>query len=41
MLSSPHDQSPSAGAQPLVLLVEDDSDSREMYAQAWSGPGSA
>ena len=39
MLSSLHDQSPSAGEQPLVLLVEDDCDSREMYALGleWAG----
>ena len=39
MLSSPNDHPPSSVAQPLVLLVEDDPDSREMYAAGlqWAG----
>jgi CheY-like chemotaxis protein/predicted RNA-binding Zn-ribbon protein involved in translation (DUF1610 family) len=39
MLSSPIDRLPSAVPQPLVLLVEDDCDSREMYAAGleWAG----
>ena len=39
MLSSPNDSLPSSVAQPLVLLVEDDPDSREMYAAGlqWAG----
>jgi CheY-like chemotaxis protein len=39
MLSSPNDPAPSSVPQPLVLLVEDDPDSREMYATGlqWAG----
>ncbi len=39
MLNSPIVQAPSTVAQPLVLLVEDDCDSREMYAAGlqWAG----
>jgi CheY-like chemotaxis protein len=38
-MPSPNHQSPSTVARPLVLLVEDDCDSREMYEAglAWAG----
>src|SRR5215217_7561221 len=39
MLSSPHDSLPSSVAQPLVLLVEDDPDSRVMCAAGLQGAG--